>query len=107
MREDDKDSWLVILGGLPFIGDWVSTIVGLLPAILLVFLFDMEGTSNYGVMWWVILSGIALIPWLMFLERRQGVRINIPYLPIKWLWLTPVLIVIGLWGLASEYFGWA
>ena len=76
-----------------FIGEWVATLVGLWPLILLAVLIDMD--SAYGVFWWLAPSGIALAPWLILLQRWQGVRINVPYLPIKWLWLTTFLIIIG------------
>ena len=93
MTETVKKTLLLRLGTLPFIGEWVATIVGLWPIVLIALLVDMDSYS--GPCWWVLLSGIALAPWLIFLQRWQNVRINVPYLPIKWLWLTPFLIILG------------
>lgn len=93
MPEHRAETWLLKLGRVPFIGEWVATLVGLWPLILLAVLVDMESAN--GVFWWLALSGIALAPWLIVLQRWQGVRINVPFLPIKWLWLTPILIILG------------
>ena len=100
MTEERKRTWLATLATLPFIGEWVATVVGLWPIFLIVLLVDMD--SYYGVFWWLALSGIVLAPWLIFLERRYNLRINVPYLPIKWLWLTPVLIILAVLG----FLGW-
>lgn len=98
--EEQKKTWLLVLVKLPFVGDWVATIVGLWPVILIALLVDMESAN--GVWWWFLLCGLFLAPWLLFLERWQSVRINVPYLPFKWLWLTPVLVVLGIAG----FLGW-
>jgi len=97
MTEQRAETWLLKLGRLPFIGEWVATVAGLWPLFLFAVLVDMESVN--GVYWWLALSGIALAPWLIVLQRWQGVRINVPYLPIKWLWLTPFLIIVGVAGL--------
>ena len=48
----------------------------------------------------LVLGGLVLAPWLIFLERWQRVRINVPFLPIKWRWLNPVIILAGV----AEFF---
>jgi hypothetical protein len=100
VTEQRRETLLLKLGRLPFIGDWVATIVGLWPIVLFALLVDME--SAYGVWWWLVLSGMLLAPWLIILQRWQGVSINTPYLPIKWLWLTPIFIFLGIAG----FLGW-
>lgn len=61
--------------------------------------FKIEGDPGA---WFLLVGAIVLAPWLVVLERWQGVRIDTPYLPIKWLWLVPVLVI----GAAAALLGW-
>jgi hypothetical protein len=49
----------------------------------------------------MLIVSVALIPWLIFLERWQNVRMDLPYVPIKLLWVLPVFIFFSL----AELFG--
>ena len=93
MEEQATESWLSIIGSIPYIGDWVATIVGLVPVFPVLAIYEYVGEEEGG--WYFVLVGVLLIPWLIFLERWQGFRINVPYVPIKLLWVTPVFVVMG------------
>ena len=93
MEEQATESWLSIIGSIPYIGDWVATIVGLVPVFPVLAIYEYVGEEEGG--WYFVLVGVLLIPWLIFLERWQGFRINVPYIPIKLLWVTPVFVVMG------------
>lgn len=81
-----RNGWLASLCGLPLVGDWVATFVGLAPLAVLVVL----GANLF-------VSAVAMVPWLLFLERWQGVAITTPYVPIKLVWLLYVAIpLLGL-----------
>lgn len=96
MHEEGQESWLAKLCGLPFVGDWVATFVGLAPLLIVFVLFN---SWQIGHNWSFIVGAVVLVPWLLLLEGRMGLRINIPVLPIKWLWVAPMLAVLGVVGL--------
>jgi hypothetical protein len=99
MEEPATESWLSIIGSIPYIGDWVATIVGLVPVFPVLAIYESVGEEPGG--WYFVLAGVLLTPWLIFLERWQGFSIKVPVLPIKLLWVTPVLVVMG----AAEVLG--
>ena len=87
MAEAGNESWLLLLCSIPVIGEWVANIVGLAPlGLVFVLLGDSPGFA-------LIVGGLVLAPWLIFLQRWQRVRMNLPYVPVKWLWLTPLIIL--------------
>jgi hypothetical protein len=96
---EQSETWLLKLCTFPLIGDWATTIVGLLPIGLLAVARALAGVEGDPGPWFFIVSAIALIPWLIILERWQGIRINTPYLPIKWLWIIPILLIGSIWEL--------
>lgn len=89
MAEESNESWLLLLCKIPVLGDLIPTVGGLWPLGLSLWL--LGGSPGLAM----VLGGLVLAPWLIFLERWQLMRINVPYLPIKWLWLTPLIILGG------------
>ncbi len=94
---DDRKPWLPALCELPLIGEWVATIVGLLPLIvIMVVVYALGGAMpDDPPAWYLIAGSLMLAAWLMLLERWQKLRINMPYVPVKLLWLCPLLFLVG------------
>jgi hypothetical protein len=90
---DPPARWLRVVCGLPWIGDWVATIVGLLPVVLLFAAREFMSIEGDPGNWFMIVGSVVMIPWLFLLERRLDLRINTPVLPIKLLWVIPVLLI--------------
>ena len=61
--------------------------------------FKIEGDPGA---WFLLVGAIVLVPWRVVLEHWQGVRVVTPYLPVKLLWIVPVLVI----GAVVELFGW-
>ena len=75
-----RQPWLPTLCELPFIGEWAATIVGLMPLIVIVAIVAaLQGEMpNDPPPWYLIVGSLLIAPWLIFLERWQQLRINIP-----------------------------
>jgi hypothetical protein len=98
---DEPESWLQILCAFPIIGPWVTIIAGLFPIVIIGIIEGLTGIDIGFGPWVMLIVSVALIPWLIFLERWQNVRMDLPYVPIKLLWVLPVFIFFSL----AELFG--
>ena len=97
---EQRTSWLARLSGVPIIGEWVTTVVGLAPMFPLFALgLDLDKQS-----WGLFVAAVLLVPWLLLLERWQGVAITTPYVPIKIVWIIYVVIVVSGAKLVGSWF---
>jgi hypothetical protein len=75
----------------PFIGEYLTTLIALIPA-LLIFWLKIFGENEK---WEFIAIASITFVWLIFLEKKGKVKICIPHtpIPIKWL-LIPFTIIM-------------
>ena len=97
LQEQDEETWLHVILGIPYVGGILTFAIAMLPAILLVAaVMLIFSTESETVINWVMLCSLPVTYiWLRFLERRFNLAIclPIPILNIKIKWL---LLPLGL-----------
>ena len=97
LQEQDEETWLHVILGIPYVGGFLTFAIAMLPAILLVAaVMLIFSTESETVINWVMLCSLPVTYiWLRFLERRFNLAIclPIPILNIKIKWL---LLPVGL-----------
>lgn len=96
----EPESFLQMLVNLVFVGGTIALGISLIP-----FLILFEAMSLFGELpednRWIngfFLTGGSLITyaWFVFLERTAGLRILLPLVPIRAVWLMPLVFIGGL-----------
>jgi len=103
--EQDEETWLHIILGIPYIGEFLTAVIGVFPMILIFaaseMLFGVEPEAETRneistAEFWTVLAGIpVLYAWLRYLERKLRLAICLP-LPIVSIRLKWLLIPFGL-----------
>jgi len=99
--QQDEDRWFDVILGIPYVGDFLTTVIGILPMILIFAIFNFEEDTGAGDVigpaefWTTLLSIPVLYAWLLFLERKLRLAICLP-LPIVSIRLKWLLIPFGL-----------
>lgn len=98
-QEQDEETWLHVILGIPYVGEFLTFIIAMLPAILLVTVVMLVfNTESDTVINWVMLFSLPITYfWLRFLERKARLAICLPVpilnIRIKWLLLPVGLFV--------------
>lgn len=98
-QEQDEETWLHVILGIPYVGEFLTFIIAMLPAILLVTVVMLVfNTESDTVINWVMLFSLPITYfWLRFLERKARLAICLPVpilnIRIKWLLLPVGLLV--------------
>ena len=99
--QQDEERWFDLVLGIPYLGNFLTTVIGLLPMILIFAIFGFEQETGSGdetgpTKFWSTLAFIpVLYAWLLFLERKLRLAICLP-LPIVSIRLKWLLIPFGL-----------
>lgn len=105
MEEKKSSGLLQTILDLPMIGSLAGTVLIFLPFVLYYLLKDeykinMPDIPEIGNP--ALSNGIYLCSWLILLEKMGRIRLVVPYIEIRWLWvmLLPVgyglLILVGI-----------
>jgi len=87
----EEKTFLLQLLQFPFIGEYLTLLIALIPAFLIIPL----GISPKNDKWELIAIASLTILWLLFLEKIGNVKICTPHIPIpiKWI-LIPLTIIL-------------
>lgn len=102
-----EDTWLGIILGFPYVGEFLAALVAMLPAILAVFIvgFAFDTDSDKALDWVILLSLPFTYIWLRYLERKAGVALCLPLplvnIPIKWT-LLPIGLILAYYLLTGQ-----
>ena len=93
----EEDSWLSIILGFPYVGEFLAAVVAMLPSILAVFAvgFALDTDSDTVINWTILVSLPVTYFWLRYLERKAGLALCLP-LPIVNIRIKWTLLPIGL-----------
>ncbi|MBK8845924.1 MAG: hypothetical protein IPO27_04840 [Bacteroidetes bacterium] len=88
--------------GLPLIGEYITTAVGIIPAfiyfIIVWIVFDSDSSDKY-MSYHIFIIVLLTYIWLIFLERKGKVKICTPIIPIPIKWLLIPLVLLSFYGL--------
>jgi len=99
--QQDEERWFSVILGIPYVGDFLTTVIGILPMILIFAVFGYEQEAATGdetgpkEFWTILVCIPVLYAWLLFLERKLRLAICLP-LPIVSIRLKWLLIPFGL-----------
>jgi len=98
MDSETRVDLLNLLFEIPY----VSWIFLLGPPVLVI--LGVEWLLHIDLTDWIILliSGL-LIFWLRFLEKRVGIRMTLPIIPIPWLWIAWAGVALGVLDLVGLF----
>jgi len=87
----EEKTFLLKVLEFPFIGEYITTFIALIPAILIYWLKIFPENEK----WEAIAVGSISFLWIIFLEKKGKVKICTPHIPIpiKWL-LIPLTIIL-------------
>lgn len=86
---------------LPLVGDYIALFVAGVPLIVLLAGRGVLRVPGEAGGWFGVFASVLTAAWLVFLQRRYGVKIVVPVFRIPVLWLTPVYLLASVVELLS------
>lgn len=87
--------------GLPLVGDYVTLGVAAVPLLVLLAARAVAGVTGEIGGWFGVLASVLTGAWLVFLQKRYGVKLTVPVFRIPLLWLMPVYLLASIIELMS------
>ena len=85
----------------PLVGDYVALFVAAVPLIVLLAGRALLRVPGEVGGWFGVLASLLTGAWLVFLQRRYGVRLVVPVFRFPLLWLMPVYLLASVIELLS------
>ena len=90
-NDNEEKTFLQLILTFPFIGEYITTFIALIPAILIYWLKIFPENEK----WEAIAVGSISFLWVILMEKKGKVKLCTPHLPIpiKWLLIPFTLIM--------------
>lgn len=99
MDNETKAGCLNLLFNIPYVS-WIFLLGP--PALIVVSLMQLLGIYSGGLL--ILLLSVLLIYWLRFLEKRVGIRMTLPFIPIPWVLIAWAGVAFGIFAFIAELF---